>query len=151
MTGKTELVPADMTCKEWYGKYVVEPRERELSGRQFGANLDYVRSDEFVDKLKNHPKTSHISEPIEIVLKSISEKGTMVLQRKSWLSWIGVKNMALTLEKFNEVYKQLEAIDSSEFGNSEDDSIQEKMSTVFAQLSLDELDEFEEMLKERST
>ncbi|WP_175880693.1 hypothetical protein [Streptococcus thalassemiae] len=59
--------------------------------------------------------------------------------------------MALTLEKFNEVYKQLEAIDSSEFGNSEDDSIQEKMSTVFAQLSLDELDEFEEMLKERST
>lgn len=59
--------------------------------------------------------------------------------------------MALTLEKFNEVYKQLEAIDSSEFGNSEDDSIQEKMSIVFAQLSLDELDEFEEMLKERST
>ncbi|MEG7528598.1 hypothetical protein V5A12_04985 [Streptococcus mitis] len=59
--------------------------------------------------------------------------------------------MALTLEKFNEVYKQLEAIDSSEFGNSEDDLIQEKMSAVFAQLSLDELDEFEEMLKERST
>ncbi len=59
--------------------------------------------------------------------------------------------MALTLEKFNEVYKQLEVIDSSEFGNSEDDLIQEKMSTVFAQLSLDELDEFEEMLKERST
>lgn len=58
--------------------------------------------------------------------------------------------MVLTLEKFNEVYKQLKAIDSSEFGNSEDDSIQEKMSTVFAQLSLDELDEFEEMLKERS-
>ena len=59
--------------------------------------------------------------------------------------------MALTLEKFNEVYKQLEVIDSSEFGNSEDDLIQEKMSAVFAQLSLDELDEFEEMLKERST
>lgn len=59
--------------------------------------------------------------------------------------------MALTLEKFNEVYKQLEAIDSSEFGNSEDDLIQEKMSAVFAQLSLYELDEFEEMLKERST
>ena len=59
--------------------------------------------------------------------------------------------MALTLEKFNEVYKQLEVIDSSEFGNSEDDLIQEKMSTLFEQLSLDELDEFEEMLKERST
>lgn len=63
-TGKVEFVPADMTYKEWYDKYVAEPRERELSGRQFGANLDYVRSDKFVDKLKNHPKTSHISEPI---------------------------------------------------------------------------------------
>ena len=59
--------------------------------------------------------------------------------------------MALTLERFNKIYKQLKTIDSSEFGNSEDDSIQEKMSSVFAQLSLDELDEFEKMLKERST
>lgn len=59
--------------------------------------------------------------------------------------------MVLTLERFNEIHKQLETIDSSEFGNSEDDSIQEKMSSVFAQLSLDELDEFEKMLKERST
>lgn len=70
-TGKTELVPADMTYKEWYSKYVVEPRERELSGRQFGANLDYVRSDEFVDKLKSHPKTSHISEPIARVSRQM--------------------------------------------------------------------------------
>ena len=70
-TGKTELVPADMTYKEWYSKYVVEPRERELSGRQFGANLDYVRSDEFVDKLKNHSKTSHISEPIARVSRQM--------------------------------------------------------------------------------
>lgn len=70
-TGKTELVPADMSYKEWYSKYVVEPRERELSGRRFGANLDYVRSDEFVDKLKNHPKTSHISEPIARVSRQM--------------------------------------------------------------------------------
>lgn len=70
-TGKTELVPADMSYKEWYNKYVVEPRERELSGRQFGANLDYVRSDEFVDKLKNHPKTSHISEPVARVSRQM--------------------------------------------------------------------------------
>lgn len=70
-TGKTELVPADMSYKEWYNKYVVEPRERELSGRQFGANLDYVRSDEFVDKLKNHPKTSHLSEPIARVSRQM--------------------------------------------------------------------------------
>ena len=71
VTGKTELVPADMSYKEWYSKYVVEPRERELSGKQFGADLDYVRSDEFVDKLKNHPKTSHISEPIARVSRQM--------------------------------------------------------------------------------
>ena len=70
-TGKTELVPADMTYKEWYSKYVAEPRERELSGRQFGADLDYVRSDEFVDKLKNHPKTSYLSEPIARVSRQM--------------------------------------------------------------------------------
>ena len=70
-TGKVEYVPADMSYKEWYGKYVVEPRERELSGREFGADLDYVRSDEFVDKLKNHPKTSHISEPIARVSRQM--------------------------------------------------------------------------------
>ena len=71
VTGKTELVPADMTYKEWYSKYVEEPRERELSGRPFGVDLDYVRSDEFVDKLKNHPKTSHISEPIARVSRQM--------------------------------------------------------------------------------
>ena len=70
-TGKTELVPADMTYKEWYSKYVVEPRERELSGKQFGADLDYVRSDEFVDKLKNNPKTSHLSELIARVSRQM--------------------------------------------------------------------------------
>lgn len=70
-TGKTELVPADMTYKEWYSKYVTEPQDRELSGRQFGANLDYVRSDEFVDKLKNNPKTSHLSEPIARVSRQM--------------------------------------------------------------------------------
>lgn len=70
-TGKAELVPADMTYKEWYSKYVAEPRERELSGRPFGANLDYVRSDEFVDKLKSHPKTSHISDSIARVSRQM--------------------------------------------------------------------------------
>lgn len=70
-TGKVEYVPADMSYKEWYSKYVAEPRERELSGRQFGANLDYVRSDKFVDKLKNHSKTSHISEPIARVSRQM--------------------------------------------------------------------------------
>ena len=70
-TGKTELVPADMSYKEWYSKYVAEPRERELSGRQFGANLDYVRSDKFVDKLKSHPKTSHISDSIARVSRQM--------------------------------------------------------------------------------
>lgn len=70
-TGKTELVPADMSYKEWYDKYVEKPRERELSGKQFGADLDYVRSDEFLDKLKSHPKTSHLSEPIARVSRQM--------------------------------------------------------------------------------
>lgn len=70
-TGKVEYVPADMTYKDWYSKYVAEPRERELSGRQFGADLDYVRSDEFVDKLKSHPKTSHISDSISRVSRQM--------------------------------------------------------------------------------
>lgn len=70
-TGKIEYVPADMTYNEWYDKYVAKPRERELSGGQFGADLDYVRSDEFVDKLKKHPKTSHLSESIARVSRQM--------------------------------------------------------------------------------
>ena len=70
-TGKVEYVPADMTYNGWYDKYVAKPRERELSGGQFGADLDYVRSDEFVDKLKKHPKTSHLSESIARVSRQM--------------------------------------------------------------------------------
>ena len=70
-TGKVEYVPADMTYDEWYSKYVEKPRERELSGGQFGADLDYVRSDEFVDKLKKHPKTSHLYESIARVSRQM--------------------------------------------------------------------------------
>lgn len=70
-TGKVKYVPADMTYNEWYDKYVAKPRERELSGGQFGADLDYVRSDEFVDKLKKHPKTSHLSESIARVSRQM--------------------------------------------------------------------------------
>ena len=70
-TNKVEYVPADMSYKEWYDKYVEKPRERELSGGQFGADLDYVQSDEFVDKLKKHPKTSHLSESIARVSRQM--------------------------------------------------------------------------------
>lgn len=35
-TGKVEYVPADMSYKEWYEKYVEKPRERELSGGEHG-------------------------------------------------------------------------------------------------------------------
>nr|DAN38342.1 MAG TPA: minor capsid protein [Caudoviricetes sp.] len=70
-TGKVEYVPADMSYKEWYDKYVEKPRERELSGGEFGANLDYVRSDEFLDKLKKHPKTSHLSDSIARVSRQM--------------------------------------------------------------------------------
>lgn len=64
VTGKTELVPADMSYDDWYDKYVEKPRERELSGGEYGANLDYIRSDEFLDKLKRNPMTSHLSDSI---------------------------------------------------------------------------------------
>ena len=70
-TGKTELVPADMSYDEWYDKYVEKPRERELSGGEFGANLDYVRSDEFLNKLEKHPKTSHLSDSIARVSRQM--------------------------------------------------------------------------------
>lgn len=70
-TGKVEYVPADMSYNDWYSEYVAKPRERELSGGKFGANLDYVRSDEFVDKLKNHQKTSNLSESIARVSRQI--------------------------------------------------------------------------------
>lgn len=70
-TGKVEHVPADMSYDEWYDKYVAKPRERELSGGEFGANLDYVRSDEFLNKLEKHPKTSHLSDSIARVSRQM--------------------------------------------------------------------------------
>ena len=70
-TNKVEYVPADMSYKEWYDKYVEKPRERELSGGEFGANLDYVRSDEFLDKLKRNPMTSHLSDSIARVSRQM--------------------------------------------------------------------------------
>lgn len=70
-TGKVEYVPADMSYNDWYDKYVEKPRERELSGGEFGANLDYVRSDEFLNKLERHPKTSHLSDSIARVSRQM--------------------------------------------------------------------------------
>lgn len=70
-TGKVEYVPADMSYKEWYDKYVEKPRERELSGGEHGANLDYIRSDEFLDKLKRHPMTSPLSDSIARVSRQM--------------------------------------------------------------------------------
>lgn len=70
-TGKVEYVPADMSYKEWYDKYVEKPRERELSGGEHGANLDYIRSDEFLDKLKRNPMTSHLSDSIARVSRQM--------------------------------------------------------------------------------
>ena len=70
-TGKVEYVPADMSYDDWYDKYVEKPRERELSGGEFGANLDYVRSDEFLNRLEKHPKTSHLSDSIARVSRQM--------------------------------------------------------------------------------
>lgn len=70
-TGKVEYVPADMSYKDWYSKYVEKPRERELSGGEYGANLDYIRSDEFLNKLKRNPMTSHLSDSIAKVSRQM--------------------------------------------------------------------------------
>ncbi|MGQ8926241.1 minor capsid protein [Streptococcus oralis] len=70
-TGNVEYVPADMTYKEWYDKYVEKPRERELSGGEYGANLDYIRSDEFLNKLKRNPMTSNLSDSIARVSRQM--------------------------------------------------------------------------------
>lgn len=70
-TGKVEYVPADMSYDDWYSEYVEKPRERELSGGEYGANLDYVRSDEFLNKLEKHPKTSHLSDSIARVSRQM--------------------------------------------------------------------------------
>lgn len=66
-TGKTIQVPVDMKYEEWFDEYVTKPRERELSGGQFGANLDYVRSQEYLDKLKEHPRTANIADSVASV------------------------------------------------------------------------------------
>lgn len=70
-TGKVEYVPADMSYDEWYDKYVEKPRERELSGGEYGADLNYIRSNEFLDKLKRNPMTSHLSDSIARVSRQI--------------------------------------------------------------------------------
>lgn len=70
-TNKVEYVPADMSYDDWYDKYVEKPRERELSGGEYGANLDYIRSDEFLDKLKRNPMTSHLSDSIARVSRQM--------------------------------------------------------------------------------
>ena len=70
-TDKVEYVPADMSYKEWYDKYVEKPRERELSGGEYGADLNYIRSNEFLDKLKRNPMTSHLSDSIARVSRQI--------------------------------------------------------------------------------
>lgn len=70
-TGKTIQVPADMTYDEWYRDYVEKPRERELSGKEFGAKLDYIRSDSFVEKLRSHPKTANIAESVASVSRKM--------------------------------------------------------------------------------
>lgn len=75
-TGKTTLVPGDMTYKEWYAKYVEEPKERELSGREFGVDLDYVRSDEYLDKIRRHPLTEDIAD-------SIAKSSRQILQHRN--------------------------------------------------------------------
>lgn len=60
MTGKTELVPVDMTCKEWYGKYmdgedVVKESKPEVDDKVFIADKPN-EIDDFFRKQKSYQK-----------------------------------------------------------------------------------------------
>ncbi|MEI4338084.1 minor capsid protein [Streptococcus suis] len=70
-TGKTIHVPGDMTYKDWYAKYVEQPKERELSGKEFGADLDYVRSEDYLNKLRKNPKTADIADSVARVSRQM--------------------------------------------------------------------------------
>ncbi|MDE1692220.1 minor capsid protein [Streptococcus suis] len=71
VTGKTIQVPGDMTYKDWYAKNVEQPKERELSGKEFGADLDYVRSEDYLNKLRKNPKTADIADSVARVSRQI--------------------------------------------------------------------------------
>lgn len=70
-TGKTIHVPGDMTYKDWYAKYVEQPKERELSGKEFGADLDYVRSEDYLNKLRKNSKTADIADSVARVSRQM--------------------------------------------------------------------------------
>jgi len=66
-TGKGKMVK-DVTFREWKQSILTE-RERAASAGNFGANLEYVRSQKFEDKLKRNPRTTKISDAVAVVAR----------------------------------------------------------------------------------
>ncbi|WNN66088.1 minor capsid protein [Levilactobacillus namurensis] len=67
VTGKGKMVK-DVKFNKWK-KSILAERERAASAGDFGANLEYVRSQEFEDKLKRNPRTAKISDAVAVVAR----------------------------------------------------------------------------------
>lgn len=55
---------------DWYENKLTE-REHQLSSSQYGANLDYVRSSAFQQKISEEPRLKHIAESVTAVSRKI--------------------------------------------------------------------------------
>ncbi|WP_460730438.1 minor capsid protein, partial [Nocardia heshunensis] len=66
-TGKGKMVK-DVKFNAWK-RIVVREREMASSSGEYGANLDYVRSQAFADKLKRDSRTTAISDSVTTVAR----------------------------------------------------------------------------------
>lgn len=66
-TGKGKMIK-DVKFNEWK-QMVIREREMASSSGEYGANLSYVRSQAFVDKLKHNPRTAAISDSVATVAR----------------------------------------------------------------------------------
>ncbi|MBF9674170.1 MULTISPECIES: minor capsid protein [Streptococcus] len=74
-TGKTELVPADMTYKEWYSKYVAKDVKNEIQ--------DYKKSDQTVSRYNTQKLFSDVSNAWDEIGKGGLSKEQLVGLLKS--------------------------------------------------------------------
>ncbi|WP_143463183.1 minor capsid protein [Levilactobacillus enshiensis] len=66
-TGKDKMIK-DIKFNEWK-RMVIREREMASSSGEYGANLNYVRSQAFADKLKRSPRTAAISDSVATVAR----------------------------------------------------------------------------------
>lgn len=66
-TGKGKMIK-DVKFSEWK-RMTIREHEMAASSSEYGANLDYVRSQAFTDKLKRNPRTAVISDSVATVAR----------------------------------------------------------------------------------